>query len=225
MIKPIPTNTRCRVTVNSGLWSKHITTNDDSLMYFPTSTNSLDLPSMRLDDVINQDFKIEFEYFARNNPRTTFLPTSNLLIQYNKVNDAVSTSRGLSFRPTIDSTSDQFSESKVVLSAKKHFIPELDKISKISLYYQSNQINVDEITFLIKEPKLTATKIDAKNPSETFLHKWNQQKTDDQLKNQWDSELINNNINGMDEVGKGFLGTENPHDQNKKDYHLQTTGN
>ena len=227
MVKPVPTNARCRVTVNNGRWSKYIINADDNLMYFPTSTNSLNLPPMQLDDVINQDLNIEIEYFARNNPRTTFVP-SNLLIQYNKVNDAVSTSRGLSFWPTIDSTSDEFSGSKVVLSAQKHFIPKLDKISKISLYYQSNQINVDEITFFVKEPKIIAKKIDTKNPSETFLYKWNQQTTENgnKLTNQWNLEPINNNNNGGEEVSKNAPGgTDDPNDTNRKDYSLLTTGN
>ena len=224
LIATRPTDYRCRITnFNNFLWTSHIGNLDDSeILYFPTSNNPLELKT-QLTDVDNQDLSIEVDYFTRNNPVITN-QLSTLTIQYSKQTDPLSLSKGLSFRPTIDPSSNEFLASNVKLSTKKHLNPNLEKDSKVSLYYQSiQQINRNELTFLIKLPKLTEQKLDQKfeKPTKTFLHKWTLQKDDRDIQKDWlnFSEFIND---GQSELSYNLLSNNKDTGNN---YYLDNKGN
>lgn len=226
LIATRPTDYRCRITnFNNFLWTSHIGNLDDSeILYFPTSNNPLELKT-QLTDVDNQDLEIEIDYFTRNNPRGTLINNlSRLAIQYNKQTDPISSSKGLSFKPTIDLRSNQFLASNVKLSTKNHLNPNLEKYSRVSLYYYSAlQINRIELTFLVKLPKLKVQKLvqKAEKPTKTFLHKWTLQKDDGDIQKDWlyFNQFINN---GHSELSS--ILNQNNRDKGN-DYYLHNSGN
>lgn len=126
----------------------------------------------------------------------------------------------MSFKPTVDLSSDQFKKSTVKIEAKNHLKPVLDKNLTISIYFKSNQLNSNELTFLIK-PRIVRVQRSIDLPSKTFLHKWTVSTLKTQsIENEWLNFKIINSEKG--EITTNF--STNKLQDKKNEYRLMING-